>query len=89
MEVVEVFKTNVQTHEQANRLTLHIHENFVGCRVNFDLEDCDRILRFQSSTGIIPADQLIGVMQAAGFQAEILPDEVPPFIGDPLAMSAL
>jgi hypothetical protein len=88
MEIVEVFKTNVETDEQASRLTHHIHENFNGCQVNFDLEDCDRILRFQSSTGIIPTDQLIRLMQAAGFQAEILPDEVPPFIGSAVMLSA-
>ena len=88
METVEVFKTNVQTDEEANRLTRHIRESFSGCQVNFDLDDCDRILRFQSFTGLIPAGQLIELMRVAGFQAEILPDEVPPFIGDSIAMSA-
>lgn len=86
--MIEVFKTNVQTEEQANRLTSHIHKNFDGCQVNFDLDDCDRILRFRSFTGLIPSDQLILFLQAAGFQAEILPDEVPPFVGNDAVLSA-
>lgn len=89
MQTVEVFKTNVQTDEEATRLTNNIHQNFAGCQVNFDLDDCDRILRFQSSTELIPTNELIQFMRAAGFQAEILPDEAPPYMGDRVAMSAL
>jgi hypothetical protein len=89
MQTVEVFKTNVQTDEEAKSLTHNIHQNFAGCQVNFDLDDCDRILRFQSSMGLIPTDELIQFMHASGFQAEILPDEVPPYIGDRVAMSTL
>lgn len=87
-QLVEVFKTNVQNKEQAQSLVRHIHAEFSGSRVNFDLDDCDRILRFQSSLGTIPTEQLIEIMRAAGFQAELLSDEIPPYIGSGIVMSA-
>jgi hypothetical protein len=49
MEIVEVFKTNVKTGAQAERLITLIRENFPEYTVNFDLDDCDRILRVKSS----------------------------------------
>jgi hypothetical protein len=45
--MVDVFKTNVQHAEQANRLVLILNEYFPNSKINFDLEDCDKILRVQ------------------------------------------
>ena len=42
---VEVFKTNVADPERAKWLVDQIERNFANCKVNFDLDDCDRILR--------------------------------------------
>src|SRR6185436_12317587 len=42
---VEVFKTNVADPERAKWLVDQIERNFTNCKVNFDLDDCDRILR--------------------------------------------
>lgn len=88
MEIVEVFKTNVETSEQARHLVDLIQDQFPACKVNFDLDDCDRILRVKS-TGFVPENSLIEILRLQGFDAAILTDEIPPFIGDKLAMSAL
>ncbi len=43
--MIEVFKTNVQEDEQAERLIKALSDYFPNSRITFDLEDCDRILR--------------------------------------------
>jgi hypothetical protein len=72
---VEVFKTNVADHELAKRLVDQIERNFVHCKVNFDLDDCDRILRVVSA-GNIRHDLLIDLLKHVGCQAEVLPDTI-------------
>jgi hypothetical protein len=75
--MVEVFKTDVKSPEQANRVLGEIHQAFAGYSANFDLEDCDRILRVRSSRGFVQASSLIQFLRKLGFRAEVLPDEVP------------
>jgi hypothetical protein len=73
--MVEVFKTNVREHHHAKLLVHHIHENFGEYKANFDLDDCDNILRVKSSTGQVEATVLIDLLKELGFDAEVLPDE--------------
>jgi ketopantoate reductase len=72
--MIEVFKTNVTNPDQASRLIDQIHHACREYKANFDLEDCDRILRVKSSTGQIRASFLIDLLENAGFRAEVLPD---------------
>jgi hypothetical protein len=44
---VEVFKTDVSQEGAAKRLIAKLQQLFPGSRVNFDLEDCDRVLRVE------------------------------------------
>ncbi|HYF33496.1 MAG TPA: hypothetical protein VD993_20370 [Chitinophagaceae bacterium] len=76
--MVEVFKTNVQDHDHANMLVYQIHQVFTDYKANFDLEDCDRILRVKSSNGLVHSSPVIELLRYYGFEAEVLPDEVPP-----------
>lgn len=87
MEIVEVFKTNVETSEQAQRLVTRIYENFPEYTVNFDLDDCDRILRVKAS-GFIRESSLLELLHTNGIDAAILTDEIPPFIGKEIILSA-
>ena len=48
--MVEVFKTNVHDVDQVNLLLNQIHNTFKGYKANFDLEDCDKILRIVSAS---------------------------------------
>lgn len=75
--MVEVFKTNVRDPDQADTLIDLIHQSFKEVEANFDLDDCDRILRVESSTGVIPSQILIEFLKKFGCQAEVLPDEIP------------
>lgn len=69
---VEVFKTNVANTETAGMLIAHIHSTFSHFNANFDLHDCDNILRVTSHSEIDPS-LLIGLLATHGFQAEVLP----------------
>ncbi len=43
--MIEVFKTDVKNKIEANKVTKILHQNFSEARINFDLTDCDKILR--------------------------------------------
>lgn len=46
--MVFIFKTNVQTKNQIQSLKLELDSLFSETHWNFDLEDCDNILRVES-----------------------------------------
>ncbi|HKP97840.1 MAG TPA: hypothetical protein VJ385_19035 [Fibrobacteria bacterium] len=73
---VEVFKTDVENREYAKQLLDRIHGAFAGYRANFDLEDCDRILRVECATGAVQSAHLIRILEDSGFHAEVLTDDL-------------
>jgi len=76
--MIEVFRTNVDSPDQAATLIGHIHSIFNDYKANFDLEDCDKILRVKSNNDEIKTYLIIDVLNSYGFRAEILPDEIMP-----------
>ena len=72
---VEVFRTNVADPERAKWLADQIERNFTNCKVHFDLEDCDRILRVLFE-GEMESDLLIESLKEVGCVAEVLPDTI-------------
>lgn len=73
--MVEVFKTDVSAIEDAKRLILQIHQNFDHYLANFDLDDCDRILRIQCAYNSIPTEPIMDLLKRNGFNAEVLVDD--------------
>jgi hypothetical protein len=51
--MIYVFKTSVRYKMQAKRLGPHIDKILPKARWNFDLQDCDKILRIDSEENII------------------------------------
>src|SRR5277367_3095659 len=43
--MVEAFKTNVPSQTQANSFLISLLKKFPSHKINFDLDDCDKILR--------------------------------------------
>ncbi|MFC0518273.1 hypothetical protein ACFFGT_28930 [Mucilaginibacter angelicae] len=72
--MVEVFKTNVNRRRQASMLLDAIHKTFGNHTANFDLDDCDRILRVQCDNGTLCAKSLINFLHELGCRAEVLND---------------
>jgi hypothetical protein len=63
--MVEVFKTNVDQMSQACRLLSVLYQHFPESRINFDLEDCDRVLRVEGKN--IPAEKVLTLVRENGF----------------------
>ena len=74
--MIEVFKTNVKDESQSQVLINLILKTFPTYKANFDLDDCDRILRVCGITNPLQAFQIINLLKDFGVQAEVLPDEV-------------
>ena len=72
--MIEVFKTDVNSRDAASRLANQIRHTFEDYQVNFDLEDCDRILRVKTGKEIIQSARIIALIESHGFHAEILSD---------------
>ena len=51
--MIYVFKTSVKTKNQAKKLKPHIDKILPNEKWNFDLEDCDKILRIDSEENIV------------------------------------
>ena len=81
--MVEVFKTDVKELAHAYILIDEIHKTFSGYKANFDLHDCDNILRVETHSGEVQASSIIDLLKDSGFSAEVLPDEESAFILTP------
>ena len=68
--MIEVFKTNVEEIEQSNMIVGKLLEHFPNSIINFDLEDCDKILRIHSSS--ISNNKIIDLLNSHGFHCEVL-----------------
>jgi hypothetical protein len=68
--VAEVFKTNVERETEAKGLVEVLQQRFPGSRVNFDLQDRDRILRVEGKD--VGIDTIVGIMETAGFTCTAL-----------------
>ncbi|HEY4151372.1 MAG TPA: hypothetical protein VGM41_20680 [Chitinophagaceae bacterium] len=64
--MVEVFKTDVKDRRHAYQLVEQIHETFGDYTANFDLHDCDRILRVKCTTGFVQAPLLVELLKDYG-----------------------
>jgi hypothetical protein len=74
--MVEVFKTNVKYQEEANMLLTLIRNKFKGYDANFDLDDCDKILRVCCKTEAIESQLIINMIVGMRFTAEILEEDI-------------
>ncbi len=75
--MIEVFKTDVKDGDCARRLIDRIHETLDYCEANFDLEDCDRILRVKGIRSASEVFVILNIAREMGCYAQILPDEDP------------
>ena len=73
--MIEVFKTDITDSLQAMVLADQIHDLFQEYTVNFDLEDCDRIMRVVSTSPEVQSDIIINLLKGLGYHAEVLQDD--------------
>ena len=68
--MIYVFKTSVNTKNQVEKLKPHINTMLPNEKWNFDLEDCDKILRIDSEEDIVL--QIIDLLNIHRFHCEEL-----------------
>ena len=69
--MIEVFKTNVKNRLQANRVVTLLKRTYSEARINFDLNDCDKILRVDGIEGS-HTKTIVRNLNKLGFKCETL-----------------
>jgi hypothetical protein len=69
-KMVEVFKTNVQRKAQCKMLLGILTETFPSFKINFDLSDCDNVLRVEGDP--MEALRIMLLVKEYGFSCEPL-----------------
>jgi hypothetical protein len=68
--MVEIFKTNITKDCVAENVLQELLKYFPDSIINFDLEDCDKILRVEN--GLILPETIIKIVHEKGFECDIL-----------------
>ena len=68
--MVEVFTTDVQKKTQSKMLLSVLSEAFPLFKINFDLSDCDKVLRVEGNN--LEAPRIVILVKQNGFKCEIL-----------------
>lgn len=68
--MVEVFKTNVQKKAQSKMLLCILSEAFPSFKINFDLSDCDKVLRVEGDD--MEPSRIMILVKEYGFTCEVL-----------------
>ncbi len=68
--MIEVFKTNITQKQKANSIAEELLQKIPGAKINFDLTDCDNILRIDCGADII--QMVTEHLHNRGFQCEVL-----------------
>ncbi|MEI7735188.1 MAG: hypothetical protein WCI49_06955 [Ferruginibacter sp.] len=63
--MIEIFTTSVTDESQAASIIAQLQLHIPDCSINFDLEDCDRILRIKGENFSISS--IIELIQLQGF----------------------
>jgi tRNA G26 N,N-dimethylase Trm1 len=68
--MVEIFKTNVDDPSHALQIITLLSHHFPAFAINFDLHDCDKILRIKGDS--IPVDKIVDIVSQSGFDCSVL-----------------
>lgn len=70
--MIEVFRTNIHKKSVAKNIRKQLIENFSESSFNFDLQDCDKILRVKYTNNI--SEKVIDFIKSSGYLCEVLED---------------
>ena len=68
--MVEVFKTDVAHPTQAAVMLELLSWHYPGCRISFDLDDCDRILRIEGDA--VKPERVAALLNSNGHHCQVL-----------------
>lgn len=73
MNHIKVYKSDIDARGKARLIKRVIQKQFESYEVNFDLEDCDKVLRVESMNGPIDESALKDIFKRYGHRLEPLP----------------
>ena len=68
--MIEVFKTNVQEFSEAQKLVALLLRHFPNSKINFDLDDCDKVLRVEGQN--LRIEKVMTLVSEKGFLCKVL-----------------
>jgi hypothetical protein len=68
--MVEIFKTNVQEFSEAQKLVALLRRHFPDSKINFDLDDCDKVLRVEGNN--LRIEKVMTLVMEKGFLCRVL-----------------
>ncbi|MEO7989160.1 MAG: hypothetical protein ABI663_06430 [Chryseolinea sp.] len=68
--VVEVFRTNVCSKQVAQRIIADLAQLIPNAKINFDLDDCDKILRIECHHLVV--ENVVEILNKRSFLCEVL-----------------
>lgn len=72
--MLEIFKTNVQEESDAKKLVQILKGVIPNAIINFDLNDCDKVLRVEAE--LVSTDEVITIINSSGFSCKVIPDKI-------------
>ncbi|MBS0028996.1 hypothetical protein ACTJJ0_13695 [Chitinophaga sp. 22321] len=70
--MVEVFVTNVKRVDTAKEIVALLRRNFPESKINFDLEDRDKVLRVEGED--FQAGKIVMLVNETGFHCRVMED---------------
>lgn len=70
--MIEVFATNIDSWSKARKVLNQIREAYPDYLANFDLEDCDKILRIETQEIKIDTKSIIRLLNEMNGEASLL-----------------
>lgn len=67
--VVEIFRTNVINKTNSRRVVKELNQLYPECVINFDLDDCDHILRVEGNNFSNIA--IVAIVKRMGFECDL------------------
>ncbi len=68
--MIAIFKTNITDFSKADEIISILSHHLPGCKINFDLQDCDNILRVKGDG--ISVSQIIQLVNRTGSTCALL-----------------
>jgi hypothetical protein len=72
--MVEIFRTNVKNKKLAAKVLKTLRLHLPAFNFNFDLDDCDRILRVQSSGCPVECGKIIQIVKGHAIEISLFED---------------
>lgn len=69
--MINVFKTSVHNEQDALQMIDELKRKFFNAKINFDLEDCDKILRMEGIQNL-DSKGIINYFNQLGYYCEVL-----------------